>query len=488
MKYLNPILKGFHPDPSICFDGESYYLIVSSFEFFPALPIYKSTDLLNWQRVNAVIKKEGLLDLNTIKNSEGLLAPTIRYHNGWYFVVCTNTSQGNFISYTKDPEDEWSEPIWIDCPLGLDPSLTFIDGKCYYQLKRINNGKNGNAIIQFEINPFSGEVLSEIKVISTGCGGRDTEAPHILKKDGWYYLFLAEGGTREGHMVTVQRSKNIWGPFDPCPYNPVLTNRNVKLPLQAVGHSDFFQDKKGNWWLVALATRPIKQKTLLGRETILLPVEWSGDWPIVNETGVATLEVETHRIKGVVDVPCNYFTLENLISISTEIDYVMKDDKLVIKNSPNYLGIPKAGPVSYLSVSQKDYNFTFSTEINVKKLDLGEFGLAVYKGDLHQARFGVKKNPNNHILFVDKIHFDFHEIIEKSNEDKHLILILKGNQKEYNFLIKDQNEKILLEERMATIHFTNEATYSPFTGVQLGAFSKAKAGYTTFENIILTYY
>lgn len=488
MLYENPIIRGFKPDPSICFDGKNYYLICSSFEYFPCLPIFKSKDLINWDLDHYVIDEENSLDFSGIKNSMGLFAPTIRYHKGTYFVVCTNISQGNFICHTTDLSQGWSEPIWIDCPMGIDPSLTFTEDTCYYQLS-VFSKEGSNSIIQFEINPLTGEVLSSPAEISQGCGGRDTEAPHIFKKDSWFYLVLAEGGTREGHMVTIQRSKAIYGPYEACPRNPVLSNRDVKSAIQSVGHGDFFNDENGDWWIVALGTRPSKYHTLLGRETILLPVEWENGWPVVNQTGQATTTVESNRaiLNKLIPKPANYFIKEKLQSVRYPINYELGTN-LSLENLPNELGTN--GQVSFLSASQEEYRLAFSTKIDIKTIEVGEFGLAVYKDDEHFFQFGMKRTENDFHLFSKKNVFDITLVDSKTvncNDETILYFELLGNEKEYSYVIKNESKECLFEGSIAIKHFTNEVANSPFTGIQIGLFSRAETGKAIFIEPLINY-
>ncbi|WP_265459508.1 glycoside hydrolase family 43 protein [Enterococcus sp. HY326] len=489
MIYQNPIIKGFHPDPSICFDGTNYYLVCSSFEYFPCLPIFKSQDLVNWKLNHYAITDETWLDFSGIKNSMGLFAPTIRYHDGTYFLVCTNISQGNFICHTENPEDGWSKPIWLDVPKGIDPSLTFINEKCFYQLS-VFNATGQNQIMQLEINPFTGDALSEVKEISRGCGGRDVEAPHIFFKDEWYYLVLAEGGTREGHMVTIQRSKTIDGPYEGFAGNPVLSNRDIKSSLQAVGHADFFCDKFSNWWLVALATRPRKHFTLLGRETILLPVDWQDGWPIVNQDGHATEIVATEKLTAeLTQSVANAFTADKLQTVRFPISYRF-DENLTLTNYPNHLGETQTQAISFVSVSQEDVSSEFDVSLNLLELAEGAFGIAVYKDDDHLYRAGIKKSSAGYQLFCEKKVFDLQLQQATSlslNGNEELIIRLTAAEFFYTIEVFNAGHNLIFTDQIATRHFSNEVANSPFTGVQLGVFAQGQMGTTTFINPQLIY-
>jgi len=223
----------------------------------------------------------------------GIFAPTIRYHNGRFYVITTNVTDGNdrggnFFVWTHDPFGEWSDPVWIDLP-GIDPSLFFNDdGRVYY------TGTSQN-IFLCEIDIETGKLLSKRKDIWSGTGGADPEGPHIYKIGDYYYLFISEGGTAQCHMVTVARSKWIDGPYEPCPRNPVLTNRSLPLPVRAIGHADLVHAHDGKWWAVCLGIRPVPypDRHHLGRETFLVPVSWDKEgWPLFGKNGSVDLVME----------------------------------------------------------------------------------------------------------------------------------------------------------------------------------------------------
>lgn len=232
----------------------------------------------------------------------GLYAPTIRYFNDTFYVICTNVRYSkraqNFIVQSKDPfRNEWSEPIWVDFN-GIDPSLFLDDGKVYFQgslnTRDVSPNSPPTTVSQFEIDLKTGESLSGApkKMWDGISNGIAPEGPHVYKKDGWYYLLIAEGGTEMGHMVTMARSRDIWGPYEGHPENPVLTNRGTEEYIQAVGHAELFQDQHGGWWAVALAIRNFS----MGRETFLCPVEWpEGEWPIFNSRRPLRAQLETDR-------------------------------------------------------------------------------------------------------------------------------------------------------------------------------------------------
>ena len=293
MSYRNPVLSGFYPDPSVCRVGEDYYLATSSFEYFPGVPLFHSKDLIHWQQLGHILTRASQLPLEKAASSEGIFAPTLRYHEGIFYMATTNRSLNqNFYVWATDPAGEWSDPIVVDME-GYDPSLFFDeDGKAYFTACRPHPDAE---IIQCEIDIVTGARLSEVKTIWNGTGGAYPEGPHQYRINGKVYLVIAEGGTENGHMVTVARSDNPWGPYESCPHNPILTHRSQFSPIHATGHADIVQAHDGSWWTVFLATRPVPYpyRTHLGRETFLAQVSWSEDgWPLIGDKGKVSLEME----------------------------------------------------------------------------------------------------------------------------------------------------------------------------------------------------
>ncbi len=310
--YENPIIPGFNPDPSICRVGDDYYLVTSTFEYFPGVPVYHSRDLVHWKMIGHVLHRPSQLDLDSIACSGGIYAPTIRYHNGTFYMITTLVGQSkrpqhrNFVVTATNPAGPWSEPHWIAGAEGIDPSLFFDDdGKVYYS----GNGtpsvklwdKHRNIWVQeLDINTWQ-LIGKKIDVLDGGeyykkgtlDGGIETgvnnyEASHIYKKDGKYYLLIAHGGTSQNHAVSLWVSDSLFGPYKIDPANPILTHRDLskELYFTSTGHADLVQTQQGDWWMVYLAKRPYGgENHIMGRETFMSPVDWSGTWPIVNPKG-----------------------------------------------------------------------------------------------------------------------------------------------------------------------------------------------------------
>lgn len=279
MHYTNPILPGFHPDPSLCRVGPDYYLVTSSFEYFPGVPVFHSRNLFDWQQIGYCLTRPGQFPVTEARSSGGIFAPTLRWHQGTFYMITTNvTGGGNFFVTARDPAGEWSDPVWLDQG-GIDPSLFFDDdGRVYF------TGTNAGRIVLRQLDLSTGRFLTPETGVWQGTGGQYPEGPHLYKRDGYYYLMIAEGGTEYGHMETIARSRSPFGPYESCPHNPILSHRSLRSPIQATGHADLVQAADGGWWCVCLGIRPHGYPPChhLGRETFLAPVHWdAAGWPVI---------------------------------------------------------------------------------------------------------------------------------------------------------------------------------------------------------------
>lgn len=306
--YANPVVRGHAPDPSVVRVGDDFFLVSSSFRTLPGLPIRHSTDLVNWRIIGHAVTRPSQYRRDGLHGPMTLFAPTIRHHDGRFFVVCTNPhpGQGNFLVSTDDPAGEWSDAVWID-EEAFDPSLfRDDDGTWYYTRRSLQFGRpdgNFGPIVQAEIDLGTGELgpLREITADARGFVTNDVEGPHLFRRGDWYYLTAAEGSSWKGHLQSIGRSRSPWGPFEPAPHNPVITHRDrVGHPIQSLGHADFVEAPDGSWWAVALGTRhaSLSQHHNIGRETFLLPVEWRDDWPVVGSAAGTELRVEGVSLPG----------------------------------------------------------------------------------------------------------------------------------------------------------------------------------------------
>ncbi len=300
--FANPVLPGFQPDPSIVRRGDDYYLVNSTFSWFPGLPIYHSRDLVNWRQIGNAIDRPSQLNFGRNGTTRSLFAPAIHFANDTFYIVNTCIECGNnFIISAKDPAGPWSDPVFLDFG-GIDPSL-FVDddGRAWISY---NDAPPGEPEYEGHRALWLQEIdLKTMKMMPTRTLLRDkgvvyadkpiwAEGPHVYKIGDFYYLTAAEGGTADQHSQTIYRADKVTGPYLPGPKNPILTQRDLPegraWPVQATGHADFVQIPDGSWWAVFLATRPYAgQQTNLGRETFLLPVTWADGWPTMLPPGEA---------------------------------------------------------------------------------------------------------------------------------------------------------------------------------------------------------
>lgn len=290
MKIKNPIQRGFYPDPSICRAGNEYFMVHSTFVYAPGIPVFKSSNLRDWVQIGHVLERKEQLCLEGSKVSEGIYAPAIRYFEGEFYVIVTNVSGGgNFYVTAKYPEGPWSDPVFLKDAPGIDPSLFFENGKCYYigQKAKEHAAYYGDCEIWIqELDLKEKRLVKEPESIFDGSMKHTiwAEGPHLYHKGDYYYLLLAEGGTEYNHSVTIARSRFLYGPYESCPHNPILTHRHLghTYPIQNAGHGDLIETSDGQWFMVMLATRPLNGCAELGRETFLAEVVWEEDWPVVN--------------------------------------------------------------------------------------------------------------------------------------------------------------------------------------------------------------
>jgi beta-xylosidase len=428
MKISNPIIQGFAPDPSLVLVKDTFFLVNSSFHIFPALPIYTSKDLQNWKHIGHAISRPSYLDLSkafvkhiplpeakSLVITGGLFAPTIRYHRGFFYIVCTNAYENvtgehcfqNFlISCPEDrifSGDGWSELILFDFP-GIDPGLCFDSstGKAYlHGSYRIGPPWAPDCSIrQFELDVTTGKALSETRFLWKGAAGKDNaEGPHIYLKDGWYYLLTAEASTFEGHQINIARSRDIWGPYEGCPANPLLTALGKEEHVRWTGHGDLFQDAQGNWFCVHLGIQyddyhPGRHP--LGRETFITSVDWpEGDWPTIAQTQM-TLEIESsNKSPREVDKgPCARFEGEGeevYISTPNLEDYkqstVGQIQTHFLRAQNTSLSVP-LGTTTFVGRRQRHISSSAICTLHVPasgELSVCRAGLAVYKDCLRHA-------------------------------------------------------------------------------------------------------
>ncbi len=299
--YRNPILSGYYPDPSVTRVGDDYYLVNSSFAHFPGLPVFRSKDLVNWVQIGNAIDRPGQLDFTGRRVSQAVFAPDISFHDGTFYIVNTCVEcGGNFVITAKDPAGPWSQPTWLPFE-GIDPSIYWEGDRAFIVNNRAPaeppryDGHRALWVQEFDWR--AGRMIGESTQLVNGGVDLATqpvwiEGPHLLKKDGFYYLTAAEGGTGDNHSQVVFRANSLRGPFVPYAGNPILTQRDLPAdranPVTSAGHAKLVQTQNGDWWATFLATRPYGDgRYNIGRETFLLPVTWRGGWPHILERNTA---------------------------------------------------------------------------------------------------------------------------------------------------------------------------------------------------------
>lgn len=486
MKYQNPIIPGFNPDPSICRVGEDFYLVTSTFEFFPGVPIYHSKNLVNWEHIGYCLTDDTQLPLEGAVVSKGIYAPTIRYNDGVFFMTTTNVSTGgHFIVHTKDVYGKWSEPHYVDQG-GIDPSLFWDDdGTCYF----VSNGLDENdrvSIFLCQVNPFTGEKYTETKLISYGCGGRYPEAPHIYKKNGYYYLMLAEGGTEYGHMETMQRSKDIYGPYEACPHNPILSHRDAPGPIQATGHADIVEDQNGNWWLVCLAIRPVGSKHLhhIGRESFLTPMYWDENgWPVVGNDGKIDFEMDG-PLPGPAPTPvsldfCDKFDKDKLdfrwsfVRNTRRENYVLEKGCLTLIGGEDELSTVGGHP-TMIAARQQAFDMEFFAELKGEISEGQRSGISAFYNSYYHYDIYVTKEQGVHKACLRKRVSDIDVVVATANIDYNGSVRLKivSDAEEYAFYCEKNGALAELGRGKTSMLSTEVTDPMTFTGTFFGVFTE----------------
>jgi len=497
--FKNPILPGFYPDPSVCKVGEDYYLVTSTFAYFPGVPIFHSKDLVHWKQIGNILDRPEQLPLKGAEVSRGIFAPTIRYHDGTFYMITTNVSEGgNFLVTAKKPEGPWSDPFYIQGAPGIDPSLFFdTDGRCYYQGTREKpDGKyyGDNEIYLQELDLNEMKLIGERHVI-WHCALRDAvwpESPHIYKKGEYYYLLISEGGTAHEHAVTVARSKTLTGYYTGNKSNPILTHRHLgkNYPIVNVGHGDLVETDNGEWWMVLLASRPYGGRYRnLGRETFLVPVSWEDDWPVVNygiglvreEEPCPNLEsaprkkftptVISYDFMKMSSVPFNMMFLRNPIPK----DYVFING---LRLRLNKNSIAELDTVSYCCVRQQHMSFEVQTCVKFDPSGNNEHaGLVIFQSHKYHYQFVLTREVNALKLLVIKYENGKQEVLAETGipsqggSPVHLKISAQEQDLSFHYSPDGQNYAPIHENANARILSTDAA--GGFVGTTIGIYASS---------------
>lgn len=487
--YTNPVIPGFYPDPSVCRVDSDFYLVNSSFQFFPGVPVWHSRDLVNWQQIGNVLDRPSQLPLGQANAWLGIYAPTIRYNDGTFYMITTNVGpqapngNGNFFVTATDPAGPWSEPVWLEQG-GIDPSLFFEDGRVYM------TSNPDNCIFLCEIDPVTGRQLSPSRRIWQGTGGRYPEAPHIYKKDGYYYLLIAEGGTELGHGVTIARSTDIYGPYTPAPHNPILSNFRMasqSSSIQGVGHADLVDAPDGSWWIVALGYRTMANgQHTLGRETMLAPVRWDeGAWPVVNSNGTLDVTMTPASLLPAVPVQApssvtDFTTLSALplhwihLRNPRPESYILSPDGLTLRATSVDLDMPDSP--TWVGIRQTQHDFEASAPISLSSdAPAGtRAGLTVYMDAGNHYDLAVTALPDGSqqavtTLRLNAITHTFDPV--PVTPGSQVILRVEGEPDMYTFSVSTDGGTTFIPAGSANARYLSSETAGGFTGVTIALFA-----------------
>lgn len=511
-QYLNPIRTGFYPDPSVCRVGDTFYLVNSSFSFFPGVPLSVSKDLINWSPMGHVLDRPSQLPLNKQRVSGGIYAPAISYNprNKTFYMITTNVGSGNFFVKTKDPSKGWSDPIYLRKIDGIDPSFCFDDnGKAYIVHnapvvgKADYEGQRAIRLFEFDVNGDS--IKGTFREIVRGGTHVEKnpiwiEGPHLFKHGKYYYLMCAEGGTGDRHSEVIFRAKAPQGPWEECPHNPILTQRDGLDPNRAdrvtsAGHADLVEDPTGQWWAVFLACRPYELDFYnTGRDTYLLPVTWQEGWPTILEHGKAIATVGEMR-----GVQTRLKTVsrqrENLLSgnfaytdcfegsrlndrwlflRNPSVFWSLSADGLTIKPLP--FNISERESLSALWVRQQHTTFRAETQLSYSPASPQDLaGLAVLQNENYNFVFGKTLMGQQTAVVVYRTEKDRSVIASAPVPDKPLRLKIEGDGRYYSFyyqLVGDESWQLLARGVDGVNLSTNRS--GGFIGACIGLYATSK--------------
>jgi len=508
-KFQNPIVSGFFPDPSITRKGDDYYMVHSSFSYAPGVPILHSTDLVNWQLIGHALSNSKQLDYSGLTVSRGTFAPTIRYHDGLFYMITTAVdSGGNFFVTAKDPAGEWSEPYWLPEIGGIDPDIFFDDnGKVYIAHNDAPIGEplyqGHRAVWLWEYDMAAKKVIKDSGRVIVN-GGADisqepvwVEGPHIYKVAGWYYLMCAEGGTSVQHSEVIFRTRSLTEAFVPYSGNPILTQRDLDKeranPITSTGHADMIQTPAGDWWAVFLATRPYEGDLYnTGRETFLLPVSWKNEWPVILEKGktiphqvikpkltntLANSDTLTGNFTWRDDFTSSELGLQWNILRSVNNDWYQLDGEYVTLTSSPIQLTDLDQPV-YLARRQQHSSFQASTSLILPSSKYISAGIVALQNGRYHYYFAAKKLVKGYQLFLEQVEdgkvntLKTRVIDAKAGQKIELAIDGNGGRISFTYQIADQNPVVLGSDLDATMLSTAKA--GGFVGTTLGIHSRVE--------------
>lgn len=519
-KFSNPVIPGFAPDPSIVRVGQDFYLVSSSFEYFPALPIYKSRDLVNWTLIGHALSDPNVSGLHTVESSGGVQAATIRYHQGTFYVVTTRIVDGkmaSFIVTARNPEGPWSAPKIITDAVGIDPSLFFDDdGRVWYTANWIPPDPefDGQAEIWLQELDLKRFVLKGPRhFIGRGCcQGVWAEGPHIYKRNGRYYLLIAEGGTSYEHAVSISVADTVTGPYKNNPRNPVLTHRNLSYdhPITGIGHADLVELDDGRWYAVALGWRLLDGRHgILGRETFLVPVLWESEreWWKENKQTFPVFSPDSGKVESHFPLPfpalpqaapAEFRDEFNTTALNPEWTFRrapirpfhnLRDNTGELRLFPQPGAFAERTQYSFVGIRQRHFQFESSTVMAFSPEHHEEAGLAiVQKDNAAYAMTLAKSVSGKNVIRVSQMTEAGPTVLsEQAISETKVFLKVTGNALAYQFYFSLDGKSWL-----ATGPVIDGSTLSPavlrgfnYTGVFIGLYATSNGlksdNYADFE-------
>ena len=524
--FKNPILAGGYPDPSICRVGDEFFMVNSSFEYFPALPIHKSKDLVNWELVghglNRLDQVSGQINLIDVQSNGGIHAPTIRFHNGKFHIITTNVyydeikqraTATNFIITSSKPEGPWSNPIIIKSAPGIDPDIFFDDdGRVWYTGNHQPSDPSFSGETEIwmqELDPNNFQLIGQRFFVWRGaCGGVWAEGPHIYKKDGNYYLLIAEGGTSFNHSIMVAVSDTITGLYTSNERNPIFSSRHLSYDnwVHSTGHGDLVELEDGRWYVVMLGVRgDVKRKSNMGRETFIAPVSWEREpnirkerkivWPVIapqsgkilkNNPIIFSKTIINNETLFVDDFNDTNLGIEwnhRRAPIQNMFDLVSNPGSLRIYTNPNKLQERKRA--NFTGIKQTESEFSFETKMTFSpSTNSDESGIAIVQKDNNFLSFTIKK-LNDGISLELKLMNEKETSVASKKIDFNFALPIhlkvKSFNNKYHFYYAQENGKFqLLAETPA-----NQVLSYGYTGAHIGLYATSNgemsSGYADFD-------
>jgi len=436
-QYMNPIMSGFYPDPSICRKGDTYYMVNSNFGYYPGVPIFTSKDLVNWTQIGHVLDRPSLFNFTGKEMWRGIYAPAIEYnpYNDTFYMITTDLGGGgNFFVKTKDPMKGWSERIRLPEVKQIDPSFFFDDDGKGYIVHNSIPGTERNYAGEHSVRIHEFDVQNDCtigktkEIIRSGAKPADKpvwiEGPHLYKMNGFYFVMAAEGGTAENHSEVIFRSKSPWGPYEAASNNPILTQRDLPTErenkITSSGHADIIQTPEGDWWAVFLAVRPYQGEYVFntGRETFLLPVEWENGFPIIlRKATPIPMVVNKKNLQPAENFNTgNFNDLQQFDNPKLDFSWIwirtpeqtfhsVENGKLIIKPLP--ISIEEMKSPAALVRRQKHTNFSVETQMEFIPTTENDFaGLTLYQNEKYLFLYGKTIVESNTVLNIYSIEKD----------------------------------------------------------------------------------